>query len=48
MKQAVVFYSRDGSTSVFAKAIASKFGADVFELVEANPIKGFLQQRGAQ
>ena len=42
MKQAVVFYSRDGSTSVFAKAIAEKFGADVFELEEVSPIKGFL------
>jgi len=42
MKQAVVFFSRDGSTRIFAKAIADKVGADVFELVETNPIKGFL------
>jgi flavodoxin len=42
MKQAVVFYSRDGSTRVFAKAIADKVTADVFELEEENPTKGFL------
>ena len=42
MKQAVVFYSRDGSTSTIAKAIADKFGADVLELKEVSPIKGFM------
>ncbi len=42
MKQVVVFFSRDGSTRVFAQAIANKVGADVFELVESDPIKGFL------
>ncbi len=42
MKQAVIFYSRDGSTSVIAKAIADKFGADVYELKEVTPIKGYL------
>lgn len=35
MKCAVVYYSLDGSTRVAAQAIASKKGADVFELVEA-------------
>ncbi|MBT3318922.1 MAG: hypothetical protein HN948_07570 [Clostridia bacterium] len=42
MKQAVVFYSRDGSTKVFAQAIADKFDADVYELKEVTPIKGFM------
>ena len=42
MKQAVVFFSRDGSTKVFAQAIADKFGAGVYELIETNPIKGFM------
>ena len=42
MKHAVVFYSRDGSTKVFAQAIANKFDADVYELKEVTPIKGFM------
>ncbi len=42
MKQAVVFYSRDGSTRVIAKAIAKKVGAEAFELKEKSPIKGFM------
>ena len=34
MKKAVVFYSMDGNTRVFAQEIAKKVAADVFELEE--------------
>lgn len=34
MKNAVVFFSYDGSTRVAAKVISDKFGAEVFELEE--------------
>ncbi len=39
MKTAVVFYSHDGSTSVAAKVLAERLGADIFELKE-------IKQRG--
>jgi flavodoxin len=34
MKNAVVFYSRDGSTRLAAKIVAERTGADLFELEE--------------
>jgi len=47
MKQAVVFYTRDGSTRVAAEVIGEKFGADVFELEPVRPygqgIGGFMR-----
>lgn len=42
MKQAVVFYSKDGSTKVAAQVLAQREGADVFELVPRRTYgKGF-------
>lgn len=42
MSSIVIYYSRNGSTAIAAKHIAEKFNADIVELKEKKPRRGFL------